>query len=246
MTDDFHLSALRTHPNNDSNLADHPQYPNIKNWLPKTWEAREKKFETVRDSERSSLLDQIYDGQLWAIGCRTLADGNDEFVRVPRQHFFTDYDGERDTRPRIYWSKGELAVGTDSYFDIHVVRAPGDTRKDEPVNIPEGDAAEDDVAHVPETSDGNLESIPAASTSVDGNVDPHPRRKSGRPSEAEVILAAIAAHAVGDPKLKRPRRVRYLAYKSYISEQGYDPDSDAGFSEKTLQKYETTFRKTNR
>ena len=70
--------------------------------------------------------------------------------------------------------------------------------------------------------------------------------KPGRPSEGEVILAAIAAYRVTDPKLKRPRRERYAAYKSYISSQGYDPRRDQGFSEKTLQKYETKFRKQNR
>lgn len=125
--DRFAHRALHTHPTNDPDVLglDDPRYKELsKGWLPKTWEARQKKLAITTENGRIHLLGEIYAGDLWAIGFRTLPSGADELVRVPRQHFFFDEAGERGQRPDIHWSKGELTVGGISYFDIRVVRSP--------------------------------------------------------------------------------------------------------------------------
>ena len=123
--DQFMLMALRTHPANDESvLAGHPRYKELGSWLPPAWETRQKKLVSTTRNERINLLGQIYSGDLWAIGFRTLPNGSDEFARVPRQHFFFDQVAESEQQPDIHWSKGELTVGHTSYFDIHVLRAP--------------------------------------------------------------------------------------------------------------------------
>ena len=66
----------------------------------------------------------------------------------------------------------------------------------------------------------------------------------GRPSKASVIREAIAEYAKGDPNLNRPPLERRRHYRSYISSRGYDPHKDAGFDEKTIQKYEREFRRS--
>ena len=84
------LQALRTHPNNDPDPArvHDPRYLElIKGWLPTTWEARLLKLAAITESERGNLLGELYDGRLWAIGCRTLPSGFDEPVRIPRRLF---------------------------------------------------------------------------------------------------------------------------------------------------------------
>lgn len=81
---------------------------------------------------------------------------------------------------------------------------------------------------------------------VDEEAGVRDKRGPGRPSQGEVISAAIAKYAVEDPKLNRPLLERYRAYKSYISKCGYDPHKDDGFSDKTIEKYETEYRNKNR
>src|ERR1700733_10632517 len=124
--DSFAHRALRTHPANDVDVLTHnPRYKKLsQGWLPKTWEARQRKLATTRRNERIYLLGEIYAGHLRAVGFRTLPNGSDELVRVPRQHFYFDETGAPKTRPEINWTKGELTVGNSSYFDIRVVRAP--------------------------------------------------------------------------------------------------------------------------
>jgi hypothetical protein len=71
----------------------------------------------------------------------------------------------------------------------------------------------------------------------------------GRPSKKNVIREAIAEYASsnGDPELSRQSvRSRYRAYRAYISNRGFDPQSEDGFKDKTFQKYETEFRRKNR
>lgn len=143
--DQFALRALRTHPNNDPDiLHGDPRYQELKDWLPKIWEGRQVKLKIIMKNERANLLGEIYTGRLWAIGFRTLANGSDEPVRVPRQLFFVDDEGERANRPDIYWNKAELTVGSDSYFDIRVVNAPDSTDEIvEPSNRVESSRAEE-------------------------------------------------------------------------------------------------------
>ncbi|HUN77255.1 MAG TPA: hypothetical protein VMU40_22285 [Steroidobacteraceae bacterium] len=70
---------------------------------------------------------------------------------------------------------------------------------------------------------------------------PKPQSR-GKPSEGDVIKAAILDWAKTDPALRRPPLVRYKAYRAFIVSQRRDP-KDPGFDEKTFQKYETEFRK---
>ena len=70
--------------------------------------------------------------------------------------------------------------------------------------------------------------------------------KPGRPSKKSVIKAAIAEHAKSDPGLAQPKNERFKAYRSYIFEQGYNPRRDSGFSDKTIEKYETEFRRKSK
>lgn len=143
--DQFSLKALRTHPINDADVLglNHPRYQQLKKgWLPQTLEGRQKKLEITTRNERANLLGDIYTGRLWAIGFRTLPSGFDEPVRVPRQMFFVGEEQEQADHPAIHWSKGELTVGSDSYFDIRVVQAPVSTNEIvEPTNEMESDSA---------------------------------------------------------------------------------------------------------
>ena len=70
--------------------------------------------------------------------------------------------------------------------------------------------------------------------------------RSGRPSKGNVILAAIEKYANDDPGLKGTKSKRFRSYRSYISEQGYDPRTDPGFGDKTIEKFETAYRKKKR
>ena len=74
------------------------------------------------------------------------------------------------------------------------------------------------------------------------SLKPKPQPGPGRPSKAEVIRAAITDYQKTDPGLSRPPSEQYRTYRSYISPQGYKPYRDAGFSNKTFEKYEREFR----
>ena len=233
------LRLLRTAPANDDVYKRAPdesvrkRYAELKGWLPMTLEGRRAKLRNKIEVQRSYLLDNLYSGELWAIGFRTLENGFDDLTRVPRHYFLTDYEDERDVRPNVYWAKGELIAGAELYFQIHVLRAPVKTAAD-------GDQAKpsDKDRRAEETQDSKVAaprddvSVSAAPTAdtlaADDRSELPVRGKPGRPSEGEVILAAIAAYRATDPKLKRPRRERYAAYKSYISSQGCDPRRDQG------------------
>jgi hypothetical protein len=129
--DAFMLRVLETYPANDdmfkhaSDEAVRKRYAELKGWLPMDPEGRQTKLRNKIAVQRSYLLDNLYKGDLWAIGVRTLPNGFDELARVPRHCFFTDYDGERDVQPKVYWAKGEVEFGGSSYFDIRVVVAQG-------------------------------------------------------------------------------------------------------------------------
>lgn len=125
--DAFAVRALHTDPCNDVDVLglDHPRYRQMsKGWLPMSSDGRTRKLEITTRNERINLLHEIYVGRLWAIGYRFLPDGTDELTRVPRHGFFVDETGVRDGWPDIHWSKGQLTVGSASYFDIRVVRPP--------------------------------------------------------------------------------------------------------------------------
>lgn len=217
-------AALCTDPSDDPDVRgiDHPRFNQLKKgWLPATWEARQKKLAITTKNERIYLLGEVYAGHLWAISFRTLPNGFDELVRVPRQHFFVDEAAGREQEPEIQWSKGELNVDGTSYFDIRVVRCLVDSQE----SVQPGD--EQSATRV----------VPDAIASV----QPKLRSGPGRPSNAEVIRAAINDYAKTDSGLRSPCVKRYRAYRSYISAQGIDPDS--GFSDKTFEKYEREFRR---
>lgn len=142
--DSFMLALLRTAPANDDMYKRAPdesirkRYAELKGWLPMTLEGRQAKLRNKIEVQRSYLLDNLYGGDLWAIGSRTLESGFDELARVPRHFFFTDYDGERDVRPNVYWAKGQVELEGRSYFGIRVVvarptasepRAPANNRE---------------------------------------------------------------------------------------------------------------------
>jgi hypothetical protein len=74
--------------------------------------------------------------------------------------------------------------------------------------------------------------------------DPH--TGPGRPSKAKVICQAIDAYAKSDPRLGQAPLVRYRAYRTYISQRGYDPRRETGFSIKTFEKYEREYRNKNK
>lgn len=81
---------------------------------------------------------------------------------------------------------------------------------------------------------------------IDTRVETLEQPRPGRPTKGDVILAAISDYAADDPTLKGPRSERFRAYRAYISEQGYDPRKDDGFSDKTIEKFETEYRKEKR
>lgn len=119
--DHFSWIALRTFPENDDvNLKHHPRYEQIRDWLPRTWEARQLKLKITTESERFNLLSEIFRGTLWAIGFRTLPSGFDEVTRVPRQLFRVEEDATTNS-PQIDWAKSEIKFGDLTYFDIRVV-----------------------------------------------------------------------------------------------------------------------------
>jgi hypothetical protein len=128
--DAFMLRVLQTYPANDdmfehaSDEAVRKRYAQLKGWLPMDPEGRQTKLRIKIDVQRSYLLDNLYDGDLWAIGFRTLPDGFDELARVPRHLFFTDYEQERDVRPDVYWAKAEVRADDGAYFQIRVIRSP--------------------------------------------------------------------------------------------------------------------------
>jgi hypothetical protein len=74
------------------------------------------------------------------------------------------------------------------------------------------------------------------------SIEPKPHSGLGRPSEVKAIQEAISAYAKTDPALKRSPSVRYEAYRKHIASQGHNLN-DPGFGTKTLQKYETEYRK---
>jgi hypothetical protein len=120
------LMALRIHPANDDTLGvKNPRYQELnKGWLPGTWEGRQTKLAIATSSARAYLLGEIYAGRLWAIGFLTLANGFDEPVRVPRQFFLINEGAEPAIHPDIDWGSEELKAGSNSYFDIRILRPP--------------------------------------------------------------------------------------------------------------------------
>jgi hypothetical protein len=132
--DSFLLAVLHADPDKDPLLfgLHNRRYKELmkEGALPKTAEDRKKKLAIVTQDARSHLFREIYVGRRWAIGCRTLPNGANELVHVPRHHFLADHE-KHAVDPRICWARGELEVGSDSYFAIRVVLAPRGT--EEPV-----------------------------------------------------------------------------------------------------------------
>jgi hypothetical protein len=200
--DRFALTALRTHPDNDADLLglEHSRYKELSTeWLPKTWETRQKKLEITTKNERINLLREIYAGDLWAIGFRTLPTGSDELVRVPRKLFYVDEQGERNIHPDIFWSKGELTVGNVSYFDIRIVKPPANTSDTVEAEQPQ-------QANIPATSQPDSASASPKSHSTQQNPD-RPSRV-GRPKRREQIRSKVEELWNTDPQFQAiPNRI---------------------------------------
>jgi hypothetical protein len=225
--DSFVLKLLHAKPEMDPllfGLHNRPYKEAAKTWLPKTAEGRKKKLEIVVQDARACLMRELYAGQWWAIGLRTLINGNDQLVRIPCQVFSSDESEKKAPHPEIHWNKAEICLGDASYWDIHVVRAPTD------------------ALHTVRSEDE--QSLTTASSTAIPSTAQKRQSRRGRPSNATMIRAAIRDYAKKDPSLRKPRKTRYRAYLAYISIQGIDPDQDSGFSDKTFEKYELEIRNT--
>ncbi len=212
-------------------------------------------------NERINLLGEIYAEQLWAIGFKTLANGSDYLVRVPRQFFYFDETGGQKQPPEIYWRKGELTVGNVSFFDIHVVRAPSDPSEGIGSSKRQNARHAEHVAIAP-LADQNFDldrfvatqditgqkagHVSIVTSRVDEPTQMREHRKPEKPTKREVIIAAIAEYAATDPQLDQSPAVRYRAYRSYISAHGYNVHTTRGFSIKTFEVHELAFRNKNK
>jgi hypothetical protein len=116
----FDLVALRTHPDHDDGLKRHPRYAMLGDWLPPTYELRQEKLKSTIDSLRHYLLTLLYEGNLWAIGCRTREEDSQEKVIVPPEYFFYPAE-DGNAFKSIDWQQGVLNVDGARYFDIRVV-----------------------------------------------------------------------------------------------------------------------------
>jgi hypothetical protein len=266
--DRFALRALRTHPENDVDVLGlgSPRYLELnKGWLPRTWEARQKKLASTTVSERINLLGEIFSGDLWAIGFRTKESGFDEVVRIPRQLFFFDELGGLDSPSEINWGKGELTTDTASFFDIHVVRAPTDPSQLAATSTEQTSVHMDSADTASKRQEFDLEgfidrqvkdlqghsyiSVPTDSArgkGIDNEIGTQQKRTPGRPSMRDDIIEAIADYAQTDPKLEKVPNKRHLAYCSYLMAHGYDRGKTDKIGKSTFEKYETEYRKAIR
>jgi hypothetical protein len=237
--DDFALDALHLKPEDDLKVfgVDNPRYKELikEGWLPSTLEGRKKTLEIITQNARTYLFRDIYTGRLWAVGFRTLPGGLVEPTPVPQELFF-DEGGHPELHRTVDWSDCAIKAGDDSFFDIRVTRPPLGSHLLAPSTITQvtNPSEVSNAAVTQGTSSPNGQALSRASSQE--------RNAPGRPSKASVILAAIAEHAKTDLHLERPRPERYRNYRSYARSQGYDPHRDAGFSDKTFEKYEREFR----
>jgi len=151
----FDLVALRTHPDQDEALRRNPRYAMLGDWLPSTYESRQIKLKNTIESLRHYLLTMLYEGNLWAIGCRSREEGSDEKVIVPPEYFFYPLEEEKAFK-RISWQEGALSAEGTLYFDIRVV-----------VPLPLSD-----VQAPPETVNSTEEAEAASSGSGDSIAEP--------------------------------------------------------------------------
>lgn len=93
--------------------------------------------------------------------------------------------------------------------------------------------------------DGTVETAPAIEMGIPTAQTPPSQR--GRPSKRANILDAIAHYSSADPDWwSRKVTVRRQAYYDHLKKHhGLSPSSDDGIEPKTIQKYETEFRKIN-
>jgi len=119
----FDLMALRTHPDNDDGIRGNPRYATLGDWLPLTSELRQQKLRNTIEELRHQLLCQLYEGTLWAIGCRSNADGVTLKVLMPREYFFYPREDSKALKT-IEWKNGVLRAESRMYVDIRVVVPP--------------------------------------------------------------------------------------------------------------------------
>ena len=238
--DSFVLTLLHTHPDKDPlvfGLHNRRYKEAVKAWLPETTEGRKKMLERVTGDARACLFSELHAGRRWAIGFHGSSDASREAIRIARQLFSLDESGDSERHRSIDWSKNAISTGTSSFIDIHVIRPPPGT-EESLATASTGTAIPNDApspAAMSETSSPEGQAKSLGETSKE-------RNSPGRPSVATDVLAAIAHHAKTDPRLKRPRSVRYRNYRSYLASQTQDPQRYEDISDKTLEKYEREFR----
>jgi hypothetical protein len=238
--DSFVLTVLHTHPEKDPlvfGLHNRRFKEAAKAWVPETAEGREKMLEMVTRDARACLVSELHAGRRWAIGFQADSSGSREAIRISRQLFSLDEPGHSERHGSIDWSKNAISVGTSSFIDVHVIRPPPGTEESlatatAGTAIP-NDGASTVAVHETSSPEGRARSVGESSKE---------RSSPGRPSVATDVLAAIAHHAKTDPRLKRPRSVRYRNYRSYLASQTQDPQRYEDISDKTLEKYEREFR----
>lgn len=187
--DRFALTALRTHPENDSEVlgVDDPRYQELsKGWLPNSWEARQAKLAYVTESERSYLLDEIYGGRLWAIGFRTLPTGFDEPARVPRRLFLATQGRQLRMPTDIDWNREEVRDGDVCYFHVRVCKPAvvANARPAEAQPLPE-------AALVQEPKSEPGKDATQSDQTVQAMAPVTPRGKGGRPRTDEEIRSKV-------------------------------------------------------
>lgn len=187
----YSYRALRTYPANDPDVLAHdPRYSQLQGWLPKTWAGRKEKLLVTARNERHHLLDELYAGNLWAVGFRTLPSGSDEPVRVPRRHFlFVDGVGPDIS---IDWARAEVRDGDGCYFDIRIVKPPGVVAEENEKAAPEDDGER--------TKEPQTDGIEAAE---DVAAAPKPQPEPAPSLAPDSKLAVDARRAT--PPIKAPR-----------------------------------------
>ena len=223
-SDRFAFKALRTHPDDDSRLRkENPsRYEEIKRvgWLPASYQDRKKQLKAETRKQRFYLLRSLYAGQLISVGKHAL-DGSDGIERIPEQYyFFLDIETGRPFAD-IAWSKGKVRTDTEAYFQVRVVQR---------------------LSKYTFRGRNGVVDLRVLTKSKPTTIQIEKVSNPGRPSSKSAIWAAIAAHAKKDPTLSQPRKIRFKEYRAHMSQNGYDLKRP-GFSDKTLEKYETEFRR---
>lgn len=177
--------ALQRSPVNDFDYVDTIE---LGGWLPQTLEGRLGKLKLIEQLEKSDLFARLFEGGLWAIGYRTKPLREDEPSLVPRDLFHIDAPDDLSALV-TNWAKGEVQFGSESFFDVRVVRAPVGGLDSELLHAPKRSGEDipplqDKVAFV--TQEGSGSSV-SPQTLKSQEPDPKPNAKRGRPNKKERV-----------------------------------------------------------